>query len=113
MINDLGHYSKITYAAVNNYFDALNNEQKSSYASVAAGKFWEAMEPRAQTILDLAFAELPDRDQNIEEEMKFWRATVLRIYNQFCAKDTARQMTAWVKASPNFSATKKKGYKHG
>lgn len=109
MIGDLDHCSKITYAAVITYFTALSCEQKNVYAAAAASTFWEAMEPRAQIILDLAFSNDSTRDQNIAEEMKTWRQTVLRVYNQFCAKDTARQMTAWVKASPNFSAPSKKG----
>ncbi len=108
MISDLERYSKVAYASVKSYFIALNNDQKDSYASMAAGRFWEAMEPRAQIILDLAFAELPDREQKIEEEMKLWEEAVLHIYNHFCAKDTARQMTAWVKAAPNFSTAKKR-----
>lgn len=109
MIGDLDHCSKITYGAVANYFAALNCEQKAAYAATAASTFWETMEPRAQNILDLAFSETPAREQNIAEEMKVWHQTVLRVYNQFCAKDTSRQITAWVKASPNFSAPPKQG----
>lgn len=109
LIDELDKCSKITYKAVANYFAALNEQQKAAYAASAAGTFWEAMEPRAQIILDLAFSENPAREQNIAEEMKVWRQAVLRIYNQYCAKDTSRQIIAWVNASPNFSGPTKKG----
>ncbi|MDQ0288265.1 type I-E CRISPR-associated protein Cse1/CasA [Oligosphaera ethanolica] len=109
MITELERLAKITYSSVVNYYDILNTEQKVANALVAASKFWEAMEPRAQLILDLAFSCSADKQPKIEEEMNVWRKTVLRVYNQSCAKDSARQMTAWVKASPKFSAQTKKG----
>ncbi len=113
LIETLDDYARRLYAAVNGYFKALQSAQGAAIAPVATMKFWELLEQRSQHIVDIAFGSDAGREEAIAAEQKVWRQTVLQIYNGTCPNVTARQLTAWVKSTPNFNSKKKEDKKNG
>ena len=87
----------------------MNNETGGNLAGQAVTRFWERMESRAQPIIDLAADPAENRER---DEKKLWRKKVMELYDDSCPCETARQMTAWVEAKPNFNRKKGK-YKNG
>jgi len=110
MIEVLDDYATRLYGSVSRYYRELQSIQ-GEIASDAVRKFWELLEQRSQRIIDLAFGEEAAPDESIAAEQKQWRQTVFQIYNEACPNVTARQLTAWVKCTPNFK--KKEGKKNG
>jgi len=110
MIEVLDYYARMLYGAVSGYYRELQSVQ-GEIASGAVRKFWELLEQRSQGIIDLAFSDETDQEEAIAAEQKRWRKMGLRIYNEACPNVTARQLTAWVKCTPNFK--KKEGKKNG
>jgi len=110
MIEVLDDYAKRLYVAVSGYYRELQSVQ-GEIASGAVRKFWELLEQRSQGIIDLAFGEEAASDESIVAEQKHWQRIVFQIYNESCPNITARQLTAWVKCTPNFK--KKEGKKNG
>jgi len=110
MIEVLDDYAKRLYVAVSGYYRELQSVQ-GEIASGAVRKFWELLEQRSQGIIDLAFGEEAASDESIAAEQKHWQRIVFQIYNESCPNITARQLTAWVKCTPNFK--KKEGKKNG
>ena len=91
--------SKALYVSVAEYHKLMNNDMGGDHAAHAAALFWEQMEKRAQTIIDIAFSE--DFSEETEKaEIAEWRKLVYRIYDEVCPHSTARQMSAYVQANP-------------
>ena len=105
LMTELDLHSKILYAAVSQYHKLMNNETGTSLAGQTVTRFWEHMESRAQPIIDLAAN--PGEKGEMDEKTR-WKKAVMELYNDFCPCETARQMTAWVEAKPNFNRKKGK-----
>ncbi len=106
MMEKLDACSKILYASVAGYFKKVNDLGGPEFASRASAVFWERMEPSAQQIINTAFC--GSTEEQREAEYKKWAAVAREVYNQFCPRETARQLTAWVESEPNFFSKKTK-----
>ena len=85
--------------SVKNYFTSLK-ETKATIYEKAAVCFWEYCETQFPEILDLCSdpESLPSKREEIIQKGE-------EVYSRFCGKDTARQLTAWVKHHPRFSVS--------
>lgn len=107
LMSELEQYSKALYVAVNKYHTLMNNQAGGGLAKRAETRFWEQLEPRAQNVIDLA-ADYNETNEAVKSEHRIWRQVVIDIYNDSCPHETARQIAAWVEASPRFSQKKGK-----
>ena len=108
MMEDLEKMAKRLYASVVGYYTKVpGKDNAANQATRAKSVFWERMEPHAQEILELAFAE--ENREAIREARNVWFARLCQVYDEFCPRDTPRQMTAWVEAHPGFRSSNKKG----
>ena len=69
-------------------------------ASESVEVFWEVMEKDAQMIIDTAFSDDVKDDLIPEDLKKRWQKLILEIYNQYCPRETARQLLAWSESKP-------------
>lgn len=91
--------SKALYVSVAEYHKLMNNDSGGDHAAHATALYWEQMEKRAQTIIDIAFSE-NFSEETEKAEIAEWRKLVYRIYDEVCPHSTARQMSAYVQANP-------------
>lgn len=106
MMEKLDACSRTLYGAVAGFFQKLNDENGPKFAGLSSSTFWEQMEPSSQHIIDVAFSDATK--EQLETEYRSWEKTAKEIYNLFCPRETARQLTAWVESEPNFSPKKAK-----
>ena len=109
-------YAQRLYNCVFKYHEKMSGEEKAKkkYFSNAQGErakslFWERMEPRAQEIIDLAFA-APD-ETAIKQAHADWFKLLCQVYKECCPRDTSRQLAAWVECNPGFQSPERKGDK--
>ncbi|OQA81917.1 MAG: CRISPR-associated protein Cse1 (CRISPR_cse1) [Lentisphaerae bacterium ADurb.Bin242] len=115
MMKTLNSFSNILNSSIIHYFKTKQEKEEkkpkmSSFVKAIAERsvsvFWERMEPSAQQIINTAFC--GSTEEQREAEYKKWAAVAREVYNQFCPRETARQLTAWVESEPNFFSKKTK-----
>lgn len=108
LMNSLDEMAKRLYSGVSAYYIRVSGKDNAAnQASRAKSVFWERMEPRAQKILDLAFG---DEDQEaVRQAQREWFSLLCDVYDEFCPRDTPRQLMAWVEANPRYQSSKRKG----
>ncbi|MBQ9501488.1 MAG: type I-E CRISPR-associated protein Cse1/CasA [Lentisphaeria bacterium] len=108
LMEKLEKMAKRLFGSVFNYFTkTAGQDNAADFAARAKSVFWERMEPHAQEIITLAFSET---DENtLGRATGKWFDLLCRIYEEFCPRDTPRQLTAWVEAHPGFQTITKKG----
>lgn len=98
---------KHLWVCVRNYFMTLNDKSDSdNIPSVATGMYWELCEGMFQKIVNDCLDATEETIKEIEKKIK---QIVLKLYDETCARDTARQMEAWAKNRPyNYHEKEKK-----
>jgi len=97
-IEELQQINKKIYNHVNRYSKSLGEDNKNIPAN-ATNLFWQLCNKDSQELIDCCL------DRNIEaikRMRKIFVSYAEQIYNQFCPKETARQIEAWAKNLPNF-----------
>jgi CRISPR system Cascade subunit CasA len=94
-MTELDQLSKIVYSATLNYFKSQNMDGKAQ-AALASNLFWQLCERKFQDLVNIC-----DDFNQSKALRKTFAGFVNRAYDQFCAKDTARQLDAWAKNRPN------------
>lgn len=93
--------SKAVYGCTNSYFKQLLMEGEGQ-AGQASNVFWQLSERHVQQLLDSCAADAEAIAARKALRRRF-AGYVSRAYEQFCPRDTARQIDAWAKARPNLS----------
>ncbi len=98
-MDDLGMLAKGLYRRVMSFF----NEQKvdgEKLAAQASHLFWQLCEHDFQRLVDNCDQ---DEQSNLQRQRlrRQFAGYVLQVYDQFCPKETARQLDAWAKCRPN------------
>ena len=99
-MREIDIYAKVLYSSVNSYFKEMYHSGGTDNASVSVELFWKLMEKDAQMIIDTAFSCDVEDDLIPEHLKKRWRKLILQIYNQYCPRETARQLLAWSESKP-------------
>lgn len=117
LMEEVDNSAKRLFNYVFKYHEKMSGEDKAKKKpfSKAQGErakslFWERMEPHAQEIIDLAFAEHFDESAT-NRARAGWFKIQCRVYEESCPRDTPRQLEAWVEFHPGFQSSKKKGDK--
>ncbi|MBQ7206503.1 MAG: type I-E CRISPR-associated protein Cse1/CasA [Lentisphaeria bacterium] len=110
-MEEVENYAKRLYNCVVGYYKEMGGKENTkSQGERAKSLFWERMEPHAQEIVDLAFADSPD-PAAIKRARADWFKRLLQIYEECCPRDTPRQLEAWVECHPGFQSPVRKGDK--
>lgn len=91
--------SKILYGTVSGYYKELSSDG-TKIAAQASYLFWQRCESEFQNLID----HCPQGEENQKERQNIRRrfaAHTLQTYDQFCPKESARQLDAWVKCQPS------------
>jgi len=96
-MDELDKLSKIVYSATLNFYKSQNMDGKAK-AGQASNLFWQLCEREFQQLVNVC----DDLNQAKSLRKKF-AGFVYQTYEQFCAKDTARQLDAWAKNRPNLA----------
>lgn len=94
-MTELDQLSKIVYSATLNYFENQNMKDKTR-AGLASNLFWQLCERKFQNLVDVC-----DDFNQAKAQRKSFAGFANQAYDQFCAKDTARQLDAWAKNRPS------------
>ena len=94
---ELEQLSKAVYSTTLNYYKNQNEDGKAQ-AVLASNLFWQLCERKFQDLVNVC-----DDYAEILALRKTFAHFANQAYNQFCAKDTARQLDAWAKNYPNLS----------
>ncbi|WP_097460490.1 type I-E CRISPR-associated protein Cse1/CasA [Mangrovitalea sediminis] len=100
-MDELDRLAKGLYGRVMGFF----KEQKvdgSTIAAQASHQFWQRCERNFQQLVDNCDQSDHGRIERRNLRRQF-AGYVLQIYDQFCPKETARQLDAWAKCRPNNS----------
>lgn len=95
-MDELDKLSKRLYVGILKYFDAPNKGKKEGEKAV--NQFWQLCESNYQKLIN----ECDDLDKSHKLRGKFAKL-FYQIYDQYCPKDTARQLDSWAKNRPNIS----------
>lgn len=97
--------AKALFGCVRAYFKEQQVDEKKGgkrLAELAENHFWQLCERDFQYLLDSC-----EQDEASQESRKKLRrrfaSYVSQAYDQYCPKDTARQLDAWAKCRPNLS----------
>jgi len=93
----LDQLSKTLYGCVMDYFKAQKVDGKKM-AEEAIPLFWQLCEREVQHLIDACNA--TDETQRVKLRQRF-AAYLQQTYEQFCPRETARQMDAWAQCRPN------------
>ncbi len=91
--------SKKLYGTVSGYYKELSSDG-TKIAAQASYLFWQRCESEFQNLID----HCPQGEENQKERQNIRRrfaAHTLQTYDQFCPKESARQLDAWVKCQPS------------
>jgi CRISPR system Cascade subunit CasA len=92
---ELDQLSKIVYSATLHYYKNQNMDGKNR-AGLASNLFWQLCEREFQNLINVC--DEPNQEQSLRKK---FASFANQAYDQFCAKDTARQLDAWAKNQPN------------
>ena len=106
MIENAELKSKQLSICITAYYKEMNDDSPQKVADDGRTRYWELMESRAQTILELAFSDTTPEQR--QEEQREWFKFICDVYDEKCPHGTARQLAAWVKANPRFITKDKK-----
>ncbi len=87
--------NKIIFGRVAGYYKSMQAEGIKQ-AAKATGIFWQMCERKAQMLIDAC----ADKEK-LKKMRPIFGGYVNSVYNQFCPKDTARQIDEWAKNRPN------------
>lgn len=91
----LDKLSTRVYASTNGFFKAQNMTD-SGLAGQASSMFWELCERLFQELVDACA-----QPQEIKQIRKTFARSVIKAYDSFCPRESARQIDAWAKNRPN------------
>jgi CRISPR system Cascade subunit CasA len=93
----LDDISRILYGCIMGYYKSLKTDGKV-YAEKACELFWQLCERKAQNLLDAC----GDEDGKEAETLRsYFLGRVRYVYENYCPRDTARQLQAWAEHYPN------------
>ncbi len=93
--------SKILYLSTKKYFKILNAPSFSdSISSKTVSSFWNELESFSSEIIDIYFSNNLNKQSILREKII---NISLNCFDQNCAKETARQLEAYVQSRPNYS----------
>jgi CRISPR system Cascade subunit CasA len=100
-MDTLEQISKILYLSIKRYYKTLNSSSLGdSISSKVISEFWNELESFSSEIIDIYFSD------DILEQNKL-RSKIIRVANNCfdsnCAKETARQLEAYIQSYPNYS----------
>ncbi|WP_270829413.1 type I-E CRISPR-associated protein Cse1/CasA [Aeromonas sp. QDB20] len=97
-MSQLARLSKILYGSVMGYYKAqlMGGE---SFAKQASNDFWQLCERQKQALINGCHD--PMTRQSLRHQFAH---NATQVFNLFCPNLTARQIDAWARAKPNFSA---------
>jgi CRISPR system Cascade subunit CasA len=104
-MDELDKLSKIVYGSTFGYFKNQNMESKEQSAQ-ASNLFWQLCERQFQALLDAC-----DDVEKVRTLRSVFARYVNKSYDNYCSRDTARQLDAWAKNRPNLSNYLKKSTK--
>lgn len=96
-MDEMEKLSKIVYGATFSYFKTQKAKSKGQ-AALASDLFWQLCERRFQDLIDAC-----DSAQQAHSMRPVFSRFVLKAYDTYCPRDTARQLDAWAKNRPNLS----------
>ncbi len=94
-MTELDNLSKMIYGSVIHYFRTQGSEGKKQ-AAQASNHFWQFCDLHAQDLIDSCadeFGSLKIRH--------FFANSAYKVYDMYCARDTARQIDSWAKNRPD------------
>lgn len=91
----LEQLSKTVYAATRGYF-SMQNMDGTPLAGQASSLFWQGCEKKFQSLVNACVS-----PETLPALRKSFAREAMRAFEQYCRKDTARQMDAWGKNRPN------------
>lgn len=97
VMEKLESFSKLLYSSTVAYYKGLKTDG-NGIASKAANVFWQLCESEFQSVIDICSGE--NIQDNLKPMYKKFKSFVSQIYDEYCPKDTARQMEAWAKNKP-------------
>ncbi|SFP41521.1 CRISPR-associated protein, Cse1 family [Nitrosomonas cryotolerans] len=100
-MSQLDFLSKTVYGTTCNYFKSQGQENKAKVreqAQLASNLFWQLCEQFFQDLLEAC-----DNANKTRRMRRIFKQSAYKAYDNYCAKDTARQLDAWVKNRPNLS----------
>ena len=105
-MDSLDKLSKKLYRGVMQYH-ARQKMDGASKAAAATNQFWQLCERYAQMLIDSCDQTDSTKSSLINIRKRFANF-ISKTYDQFCPRQTARQMTAWAGCRPNISKYLKK-----
>lgn len=109
-MEELGKKGNLLYACASGYFKTLKAEPKrqKSQGALMTNKFWQLCEGQFQNLIQACHEnEEAERTRLLQKCHSLTEAFVCQIYNEFCPRETSRQLEAWAKNRP-FSSAKGK-----
>lgn len=94
---ELDTLSKTLYVCVLSYFKHQTVEGKNQ-AAQATNLFWQLCESRFQNLINRCGKGM---DEERHQLRKVFAGFVHQAFNQYCSKETARQLDAWAQSRPN------------
>ena len=110
----MDNLSKNLFGSVNAYFKKLTTpkektspnvkkENNSPHASNATSDYWQLCEGQFQKVIDACSDSSGARLKSMH---KIFNGFVYQLYDQYCPKDTARQLEAWAENKPRIKKDK-------
>lgn len=97
-MNQLDGLARTLYGCVMGYYKALLTDGEP-LAKQASHIFWQLCERQSQALIDGC------DDPSVRQQLRRQFARyATQVFDQFCANQTARQIEAWARTKPNFSA---------
>lgn len=100
-MNALDELAKRLYGCVVGFFKAQRLEG-GKLAAQSSALFWQLCERDFQQLVDACDQDERGTEQRLKLRLSF-ASYVYQAYDQFCPKETARQLDAWAKCRPNNS----------
>ena len=91
----LDQLSKYLWSSVNRYYEDLGSK-RSPVISKALEMFWELCERHAQTLVSVC-----DDQEKMQSLRRIFAGYASQAYDKYCPNDSARQMIAWARHTPN------------
>lgn len=96
---ELDTLSKTLYGCVLSYFKHLTVDGKNQ-AAQASNLFWQLCESRFQDLINRCGKGMDEARYQLR---KVFSSFAHQVFDQYCPKETARQLDAWAQSRPNLS----------
>ncbi|MCK9329644.1 MAG: type I-E CRISPR-associated protein Cse1/CasA [Sphaerochaetaceae bacterium] len=97
-MNGLEELSKILYSSINKYWAGLKSGSSKAIAANGSEAFWDSCNSIKQCLFEKV-----QNDEKLRLQRKQFSDIAFAVYNNFCPKDTAKQILQWAESRPSFS----------